>query len=296
MTRPHWSHSSLSQFLRCPRQFFFQRVLGLPRPTVPSGMLLGSAVHASLAEVHRGLRDRGDFDPHAVADALVRTWDAEEGELKVLYRSGESRDILLEQAIALVDLALANPPEGTVLDVEHRVTVPLFDSAGEMLPVPLVAVFDLVTAVPREKEDGAEDEAPPDVVVHEFKTTARKWSTSEAAASLQPTCYAHAAHEWYGGTEADGPRVEFRLLVKTKTPRLQTLPAGRDGTDFGRLGDLARVIGRAVRAGTFYPVESPFNCSGCAWRRECRELPLDPRGGREAENAERETEGGDAAC
>ena len=62
--------------------------------------------------------------------------------------------------------------------------------------------------------------------------------------------------------------------MRKTAPKLQNLPAGRDADDFGRLGDLARQVERAVDAGAFYPVESPLNCSGCAWRTECREMPL----------------------
>ena len=270
MPRPHWSHSSLNQFLRCPRQWYLQRVLGLPRTSIPSGMVLGSAVHAALAEFHRGLRDDRKPDTKRMANAVAGAWEAEEDEGRtVTYKRGESKDDQRELAVTLVGLAMDDPPGGRVLDVERRLTVPLYDSAGEQLDRPLVAVMDVVTA---DLPDGAEvgDRDAPDVTVHEIKTSGRAYSESEAATSLQPTCYAHAAAEWYGGE----PRVEFRVLVKTKTPKLQTLPAGRDAEDFGRLGDIARQVERAVEAGAFYPVENPMNCFGCAWRKECREMPL----------------------
>jgi putative RecB family exonuclease len=51
--RPHWSYSQLSTYLRCPLQYFFQYVLGLPRKTIPGSMALGSAVHEALATYHR---------------------------------------------------------------------------------------------------------------------------------------------------------------------------------------------------------------------------------------------------
>lgn len=270
MTRPHWSHSSLNQFLRCPRQWYFQRILKLPRRSIPSGMVLGSAVHAALAEFHRALRDDRKADAGLMAETIARAWDAEEAAGRtVVYKRGETKADQRELALNLTGLAMNSPPRGRILDVERRLTVPLYDSAGEPLDRPLVAVMDVVTA---DLPEGAEveDRDTPDVTVHEIKTSGRAYSESEAATSLQPTCYAHAAAEWYGGE----PRVEYRVLVKTKTPKLQTLPAGRDAEDFGRLGDLARQVERAVEAGAFYPVESPLNCSGCAWRKECRETPL----------------------
>ncbi len=269
MSRPHWSHSSLNQFLRCPRQWYFQRVLKLPRRSIPSGMVLGSAVHAGLAEFHRALRDELKADAGLMAETIAGAWDAEEADgRKVVYKRGETKEDQRELALNLTGLAMNSPPEGKILDVERRLTVPLYDSAGEPLDRPLVAVMDLVTS--ETPKSSGEGETETDVTVHEIKTSGRSYSTSDAETSLQPTCYAHAAAEWYGGE----PRVEYRVLVKTKTPKLQTLPAGRDAEDFGRLGDLARQVERAVAAEAFYPVESPMNCSGCAWRKECRETPV----------------------
>jgi CRISPR/Cas system-associated exonuclease Cas4 (RecB family) len=55
INRPHWSFSAINQYLRCPLQFFFERVLGLPQPTVSSNLVLGSAVHRTLEAYHRNL-------------------------------------------------------------------------------------------------------------------------------------------------------------------------------------------------------------------------------------------------
>ena len=55
-TRPHWSFSSVSQYIRCPLQFYFERVQKLPRKSVSDAQLLGSALHSALAEYHRDSR------------------------------------------------------------------------------------------------------------------------------------------------------------------------------------------------------------------------------------------------
>ena len=56
-SRPHWSYSQISQYLRCPLQYFFERVAKLKRPFSPSAMALGSAVHEGLADYHRQLME-----------------------------------------------------------------------------------------------------------------------------------------------------------------------------------------------------------------------------------------------
>ena len=59
-SHPHWSYSAISQYLRCPLQYFFQRILGLPSRSIGLGLVLGSAVHAGLAEYHRRLMAGND--------------------------------------------------------------------------------------------------------------------------------------------------------------------------------------------------------------------------------------------
>ena len=56
INRPHWSYSAITQYLRCPQQYFFQRVLGIPSRSIGTGLALGSAVHAGLAAYHQRLQ------------------------------------------------------------------------------------------------------------------------------------------------------------------------------------------------------------------------------------------------
>ena len=51
--RPHWSYSQVSQFLRCPLSYYFERIAKLPKPFISGGLALGATVHQTLAEFHR---------------------------------------------------------------------------------------------------------------------------------------------------------------------------------------------------------------------------------------------------
>jgi len=119
----------------------------------------------------------------------------------------------------------------------------------------LLAFTDLVT------------EANQELTVTEFKTSARAYSASDVESSLQPTCYVHAVRESLG-REAN---VEYTILVKTKTPKVQRLKTSRFPEDSGKLGDLVQAVGRAVELEVYYPVENTMNCSGCSYRQQCRE-------------------------
>lgn len=253
--RPHWSYSAISQYMACPLQFFFERVVGLSRATVSSSLVLGSAVHHALAEYHRTVLHDEPTKTEALHRAFIEAWEQRETEARVTYRGGDSRDQCLALGIALIEVYLQQPPPEHIIGIEQEIIAPVHTSQGEILETPLVAVADLLT------EDNKE------LTVHEFKTSGRTYSELEVETSLQPTCYVNAVQERYGHP----PRVEYTVLVKTKVPKVQRLTTVRTDEDLGRLGDVIQTVERAVQSGIFYPVENPLNCSSCPYRQPCRE-------------------------
>lgn len=253
--RPHWSYSSISQFLSCPLRFYFQRILRLPQPTVSSGLLLGAAVHHALARYHRGLQLGTPVPKEHLHRAVDEGWRQRDNQAKVIFKDGDSREDSIALGIALIEMYLLEPPPENILRVEEEIIAPMHNSQGEYLETPLVAIADLITCV----EDGLK--------VHEFKTSGRAYSDMEADTSHQPTCYVNAVQEVFG----EPARVEYTVLVKTKTPKVQRLEAVRHDEDLSRLGDIVQTIEKAVDAGIFYPVESPMNCSTCPYRQPRRE-------------------------
>lgn len=253
--RPHWSYSSINQYLRCPLQYFFQRVLGLPSRSISSGLVLGSAVHAGLAEYHRQLKELEDIDNEGVLKTFHECWSEKESRETVNYKVGDSREDGIEQGVHLLELYLQQPPPEGIVAIEQRILVPLYNSHGEYLETPLVAIADLIT--------GHEER----LTVKEFKTSGRAYSSTDVESSLQPTCYVHAVRQTFG-VEAN---VEYTVLVKTKTPKVQRIKTARYAEDCGRLGDLVQTIQRAVDFNVFYPVENAMNCSTCPYRQPCRE-------------------------
>lgn len=253
-TRPHWSYSSISQYLACPLRYYFQRILCLPQPTVGSGLVLGSAVHAALAHYHHDLKLNRKPRRDAIRTTFVESWERRDGT-SIAFKEGETRADLMAQGMALVELYLAEPPPERIVAVEQEIISPVHDSSGEYLETPLVAIADLIV------------DCGSGLLVREFKTSARAYGESEVSSSLQPTCYVNAVQEVFG----EPTTVEYTVLIKTKTPKLQKLPVERQEEDLGRLGDIVKNIEKGVQAGIFYPVESAMNCSTCPYRGLCRE-------------------------
>ena len=255
ITRPHWSYSQLSQFMRCPLQYYFERIAKLPKPFLPSGMVLGSAVHQAFAEYHRGLQRKTSISRDQVRTAFLTAWKEAEKERQVQFREGDNRDKAQEQGIALLELYQDQSPPQQILAVEQSMMVPLENSRGQFLEKPLVAVIDLLH---QENQD---------LVVNEFKTSSRRFADSEVDNGLQASAYVHAVQQRYDKRA----RVRYTILVKTKTPAIQNLETVRTDSDLTRLGDIAEAIQRAIASEAFYPVETPMNCSGCPFFRPCRE-------------------------
>lgn len=252
--RPHWSYSSINQYLACPLRYYFQRILGLPQPSVGSGLVFGSAVHAALAHYHLALKLNRTPQRNAIHNAFVDAWNQRNG-IGIAFKDGETRGDLMTQGMALVELYLQEPPPDRIVAVEQEIICPVHDSQGEYLETPLVAVADLIV----DTDDG--------LLVREFKTSARAYGETEVSSSLQPTCYVNAVQEVFG----EPATVEYTVLIKTKTPKIQRLPASRTDEDLGRLGEIVKNVERGVQAGIFYPVESAMNCSTCPYRGPCRE-------------------------
>jgi len=253
--RPHWSYSQVSQFLRCPLSYYFDRIAKLPKPFISSGLALGATVHHALAEYHRSIQENRILGPEQVHDVLMATWDEMDNREPIQYKDSEDRTKSVDQAVALLDLYLKEPIPACVVAVEEPLLVPLFNSHGDALEKPLLAIPDLIT---RETEE---------LTVREFKTSGRRYGEVETDASLQASCYAHAVQDRYD----EQPRVRYTVLIKTKTPQIQHLETVCNEADVIRLGDVVQAVDRAIQAEAFYPVESPMNCSGCPFYRPCKE-------------------------
>ena len=254
--RPHWSYSSISQYLRCPLQYYFERILRLPRRSVSDAQVIGSSVHSALAQYHRRLQAREPIEHGHVLQAFHDAWDRQSNQIGIVPIGGKSLDDGLALGVSLIETYLKEPPPTNLLAVEEPVLAPVANSRGEYLEKPILVVPDLITR----QDDGS-------VKVVEIKTAGRSFSESDVGTSLQPSCYASAVYELTG----EEALVEYVVLVKTKTPKVQRIETVRNTNDFGRLGDTIQAVGQAIDAGSFYPVESPINCSGCSYFRECRE-------------------------
>lgn len=137
------SVSRLKSFLGCRLRFFFEKVLGLPRPLSPS-LHFGRAVHAGLQHYNLARWRHGDASESAVVAAFQTAFDNPEKNQPLSFDSEEDRlelrgrgEVLLQ---AFLTRQLASPdiqPEG--VELKLRAELP-------SLALPLLGVIDLVKA------------------------------------------------------------------------------------------------------------------------------------------------------
>lgn len=153
----------------------------------------------------------------------------------------------MEVGEGLIRAYFDHGPVDQLLAVEKEFELDLGDS------LKLIGVIDFVT----------EGEQGPEVV--ELKTAARSWSELQAKLSMQGAIYAMAL-----GGHQDPAQVTFRVLTKTKVPKVQELADKHDHDSCSQALDTIRAVAGGIEAGCFPRNCSVQTCSGCSYRRQCQ--------------------------
>jgi hypothetical protein len=127
----HFSVSSISLFLRCPRQWQERYIYKTPGAS-NSSLIIGSAVHLALSRMLMGERP-GDYFDEAVAEH-------EEKSTEIIWKDSPSAS--LDTAIRHVDdyMRLVAPYLGEILRTEHE-----FELTIGGVPIPCYGFIDLET-------------------------------------------------------------------------------------------------------------------------------------------------------
>lgn len=247
------SASQLTLYGLCPRKYYYQYVLGLPRPEQPSGLAFGGAIHAAIewAEAQRSVGV--DVDPKDVIRIFRADLEAQaQGNPPLIFQNGETLEDLVKLGAGLLPLALRELGKTMPVSVEDPFEVKI---SGEELddgtPIHLVGVID------RLEEGGT---------IVELKTAKRRYSKADVAQNLQLTSYVLAQHLRSRGL----PSVRLLALLKTTRPEAVWYETRRSPDE---LRWFSRVIGETTRAidrGVFPPRIS-WACTDCEHRLRCKQ-------------------------
>ena len=246
------SASQLTCFSMCGRKYFFTYCSDTVPEFISTNLVLGSAVHSSLAwffeETLLGRTPTAALAEDVfTADFLAATIDK-----NVRWKDGTPDDLEAEGR-RLVRTYLAAHASLPVVAVEKKFEVPLVDpETGEHLGRPLRGYFDFVL----------EDR------IVELKTSARGWSEYDLPRHLQIGAYCFASHVLFPGL----PTVETHVLVKLKKePRVERFTIERSRSELGWWLAAASEIERAIEAKVFPPAPGPL-CASCEFAHACLNL------------------------
>jgi hypothetical protein len=161
--------------MKCPLQFYFERVLKIPRKTTSDAQVLGSALHSALANYHRKLQVGDTVQTHQIHALYLAAWEEQAARGQIVASGEKSLEDSRSLGIALVDAYMNEPPHKNIVAVEQPMLSPIANSHGDYLENPIMVVADLIT----QQDDGT-------LQVGELKTAGRSYSESEVAISLSP--------------------------------------------------------------------------------------------------------------
>mgnify|MGYP002637691799 CR=1 FL=1 len=105
------------------------------------------------------------------------------------------------------------------------------------------------------------------VVVQDFKTSRSAWSEYQAEdQSEQLLLYADLVRRLIPGKQL---KLQFAVITKAKTPKVQLLEANFDESKLDRTKRVVEKVWSAIESGHFYPSPSPMQCPGCGYRSQC---------------------------
>ena len=251
--RDYLSYSAVRTFQGCPLKYRFRYIDGLPEDCVSSSLVFGSAIHSALefffSQQLAGEEETGLDELLAV---YQQSW-RDRSEQEVRFAKTETADSLHQLADRILKAFLASDltkQDGKIIGIEEELR-------GELSPeLPdLLGRVDLLL----ETDDA--------VVVQDFKTSRSAWNEYQAEdQSEQLLLYADLVRKLIPGKKL---RLQFAVITKAKSPKVQLLEAAFDENRLDRTKRVFESVWSAIQSGIFYPAPSPMQCPGCGYRRQC---------------------------
>ena len=241
----------------CPQKFYFTYLAKAPKDFVASSLKFGSAVHAGLEAYFRSRMEGIIADDAALMHAYQSVWQHEdEPGVPIRFNKGEDANVLEHTARGMFTAFLKHPMAAArcdVIGIEESFQAELAPDLPEVM-----ARVDLVYA-----SEGA-------VHLIDFKTSRSRWNPAKVIEGAdQLRLYEILTSQITGDTPVE---LHFGVLTKAKTPAFDLLPvppADSDVTVREQITGTFRQVYQAMRAGNFYPVPHPMNCTTCPFKSRC---------------------------
>ncbi len=253
----HLSHTQISMFRRCARQYYFRYIKGLIIPTAHM-LTLGSSYHRALAEnFKQKIISKADLPVDDIMQAFSDDWNKRIKNDDIDW-GDQKPGMIKDTGISLVkkyqeDIAPGIQP----IKVEHKIELLLPEETE--VDIPIIGYVDLT-------DEGLNNQLPLGEIEH--KTSSKHWNQSDADIDLQPFPYILWFQQEYGKP----PWFRYHIAVKTKQPSIQILSTSRSQKEIEWYLIVVREVYKSIKAGIFPPTGDGWGCSEkwCGYWDYCR--------------------------
>ncbi len=252
--QPHLSASSIQNYIECGLQYKFGKIDKIQSEYTSDAMLFGSCIHKALEKLHIAKKDNRELP----VERLLELWESEwQKEVKkhpdIRYKEGESFDTLLHQGRKLLTTYFKQRPKDSfkVISTEKPFAFNL-----EGVPIPIIGVTDLI-----------EEDSAGNIIITDFKTASKAYSSDDIDKSFQLTVYYMAVRK--NGLANREILLKFDCLVKTKTPKFQQYYTMRTPEDENRAARKIQQVWQGIEKGVFIPNDTSWKCGYCMYKDHC---------------------------
>ena len=254
--KPHLSASSINEYAECSLAYKFRRVDKLPIETRSDNFEFGTVIHKVL-EVYYSEKMIGNKMPlkdiHANFEDCWR--EAAEGQDDIQYSKGKDFRSCLSLGKAMLTAWHEKLPSDdfTIVGIEQP-----FSFALPELPVPIIGAIDLI-----EQDDTGT------LIITDFKTSAKAFSTAAVDRNFQLTIYSMAVKS--NGYKNREVILKFDALIKTTKPKFEQYYTTRTEYDHKRAIRKIQSVWDGINKQVFIPNDQSWKCKGCQYQKACNE-------------------------
>lgn len=255
--KPHLSHSSIKTYMDCGLLYKFSRIDRLPPEFVSDNLLFGSALHKAMAEFNLSRLSGEKLSLNDLIQSFESHWEqkVEKNLNDIVYSKDKNYQILLQEGRSLLKAFYESSDHDSysILAVEEPFQIEL---SG--VDYPIVGYIDLV----EEDESGT-------IIITEYKSSKKAYSTDEVNRNQQLTLYSLAMRE--NGYKDREILLKIDALIKTRTPKFKQFYTMRSPWEEQRIIRKIQEVCKGIQNKVFIPNDDSWRCQNCEYRGYCKE-------------------------
>lgn len=252
--RDYISFSAIGTYQKCPLQYRFRYLDGLPEKFTTASLAVGGAIHHAV-EYHFNQLMAG-YQPPSRDELLSAFWEGWQlrcSSTAIRFGKNENLDSIGETADRVIEAFRASDfarPNGRLLGVEEELREPLIPGLPDIL-----GRIDLIV------------ETADALKIIDLKTARSRWSAGQAErAGEQLLLYAALAKDLVPGKPI---QLEFAVVTKSKVPTVECFQVALNQSRIERTKRVMQSVWSAIQSGHFHPAPSAQLCLTCSFRNEC---------------------------